>query len=201
VRRVIELRLEAAHAAATKVKALLAWRDTDGRVRGTLKFHGASTGRWTGHGPQPQNFKRDGEDIDTKILAVATGNLADVAKLYPQPLEVIGDITRAMICTPPGHRLLVGDFSGIESRVTAWVSGQQSKLEQWATFDRTGDPKDEPYYIFGSCSKCCQPEESARAIGKNSDLAFGFQGGRKCVAQAKAVPGLFESVGFPAGSE
>lgn len=59
VRRVIELRLEAAHAAAGKIDALLAWRDTDGRVRGTLKFHGAATGRWTGHGPQPQNFKRD----------------------------------------------------------------------------------------------------------------------------------------------
>src|SRR5262249_18469190 len=26
--------------------------------------------------------------------------------------------------------------------VTAWVSGQQSKLDMWAKFDRTGDPKD-----------------------------------------------------------
>jgi DNA polymerase len=175
VRRVIELRLGAAHAAAAKIDTLLAWRGVDGRVRGTLRFHGAGTGRWTGHGPQPQNFKRDSEGIDAKLAAVATGDLAHVAKLYPQPLEAVGDIARAMICAAPGHRLFIGDFSGIESRVLAWVSGQQSKLEQWAKFDRTGDPKDEPYYILGR--QCGQPEEVARKIGKTADLAFGYMGG------------------------
>jgi DNA polymerase len=175
VRRVMELRLGAAHAAAAKIDTLLAWRDVDGRVRGTLRFHGAGTGRWTGHGPQPQNFKRDGEGIEAKRVAVATGDLAHVQKLYPQPLEAVGDIARAMICAAPRHRLLIGDFSGIESRVLAWVSGQQSKLEQWAKFDRTGDPKDEPYYLLGR--SCGRPEESARSIGKTADLAFGYMGG------------------------
>jgi len=132
VRRVIELRMGAAHAAAAKVDTLRAWRNADGRVRGTLQFHGAGTGRWTGRGPQPQNFKRDGGDIDGKRAAIATGDLEHVAKLYPQPLEAVGDIARAMICAAPGHRLLIGDFSGIESRVLAYVSGQQSKLDQWA---------------------------------------------------------------------
>jgi DNA polymerase len=97
-RRVLELRLGAAHAAAAKIDALLAWRDTDGRVRGTFRFHGAGTGRWTGHGPQPQNFKRDGEDIEGKLTAIATGDLAHVATLFPQPLEAVGDIARGMIC-------------------------------------------------------------------------------------------------------
>ena len=72
-RRVIELRLGAAHAAAAKIDTLLAWRNTDGRIRGTLKFHGAGTGRWTGHGPQPQNFKRDSDGIDAKVTAVMNG--------------------------------------------------------------------------------------------------------------------------------
>jgi DNA polymerase len=175
VRRVLELRLGAAHAAAAKIDALLAWRNGDGRVRGTLRFHGAGTGRWTGHGPQPQNFKRDTDGIEAKRIAVATGDLAHVQKLYPQPLEVVGDLARAMICAAPGHRLLIGDFSGIESRVLAWVSGQQSKLDQWAKFDRTGDPKDEPYYLLGR--NCGQPEQSARKIGKTADLAFGYMGG------------------------
>jgi DNA polymerase len=178
VRRVIELRMSAAHAAAAKVDRLLAWRDAkDGRVRGTLRYHGAGTGRWSGHGPQPQNFRRDSDGVEAKIAAVATGELAHVAKLYPQPLEVVGDIARAMICAAPGHRLLIGDFSGIESRVLAWVSGQQSKLDQWRKFDLTGDPKDEPYYIIGR--QCGQPEETARATGKTADLAFGYCGGPK----------------------
>jgi DNA polymerase len=55
VRRVIELRLGVAHAAAAKIDKLSAWRCADGRVRGTLRFHGGGTGRWAGHGPQPQN--------------------------------------------------------------------------------------------------------------------------------------------------
>ena len=119
--------------------------------------------------------KRDSDGIDAKLTAVATGDLAYVQKLYPQPLETVGDIARAMICAAPGHRLLIGDFSGIESRVLAWVSAQQSKLEQWAKFDRTGDPKDERYYLLGR--SCGRPEESARSIGKTADLAFGFMGG------------------------
>ena len=174
-RRVIGLRLGAAHAAAAKIDTLLAWRDTDGRVRGTLRFHGAGTGRWTGHGPQPQNFKRDGEDIEAKLATVATGDLAHVAEHYPQPLEIVGDIARAMICAAPEHRLLIGDFSGIESRVLGWISGQQSKLDQWRKFDHTEDPQHEPYYILGR--SCGQPEESARKIGKTADLAFGYMGG------------------------
>jgi DNA polymerase len=175
-RRVIELRLGAAHAAAAKINTLLLWRDGgDGRVRNPLRFHGAGTGRWTGHGPQPQNFKRDADGMTAKVAAISTGDLAHVAALYPQPLEVVGDIARAMICAAPGHRLLIGDFSGVESRVLAWASGQQSKLDQWAKFDCTGNPVDEPYYLLGR--SCGRPEECARSIGKTADLAFGYMGG------------------------
>ena len=174
VRRVMELRISAAHAAAAKVDTLLSWRDADGRVRGSLRFCGAGTGRWTGIGVQPQNFKRDSDNMEAKRIAVMTGDLAHVSSLYP-PLEAVGDIARAMISAAPGHRFLIGDFSGIESRVTAWISGQKSKVEQWAKFDRTGDPKDEPYFMIGRGFG--QPESLARAIGKVADLSFGYMGG------------------------
>jgi DNA polymerase len=174
VRRVLELRKGAAHAAAAKVDALRDWRNADGRVRGTLQFHGAGTGRWTGRGPQPQNFKRDGEDLDGKHEAVATGDLKHVTRRY-QPLEAVGDIARAMICAAPGHRLVIGDFNGFESRVLAHVSGQQSKLDDWRKFDATGDPKDEPYYKLGIA--CEVSEDIARDTGKIIDLAFGYMGG------------------------
>jgi len=76
VRRAVELRLELAHASAAKILALLNWRGADGRVRGTLGFHGAATGRWVGRGPQPQNFKRDGENIEAKIAAQRAASLS-----------------------------------------------------------------------------------------------------------------------------
>jgi DNA polymerase len=144
VRRAIELRLQLAHASAAKVEALRNWRGPDNRVRGAFGFHGASTGRWAGRGPQPQNFKRDSEGVDAKIAAI----LNDGAGLE-SPVEAVGDIARAMICAPPGHRYFIGDFSGIESRVLAWLSRQGSKLELWAKFDRTKDPNDDPYVVIG----------------------------------------------------
>jgi DNA polymerase len=79
-----------------------------------------------------------------------------------------------MICAPPGHRLIAADFSGIESRVTAWLSRQQSKIDQWAKFDRTQNPEDEPYFFIGRRFKL--PTERAREDGKTADLAFGYMG-------------------------
>src|SRR5262249_20153997 len=114
VRRVIELRREAAHASAAKMPALRAWRcpdrsdhsDTsyrsdhsdraddaalsdltdrpnglDGRVRGAFKYHGAATGRWSGSGPQPQNFRKETENTAAKLAAVLTGDIEVVRKL------------------------------------------------------------------------------------------------------------------------
>jgi hypothetical protein len=98
---------------------LLAWRDAkDGRVRGTLRYHGAGTGRWTGHGPQPQNFRRDSDGVEAKITAVSTGDLRHVAELYP-PLEVIGDLARAMICAAPERRLSMAIFP--ELKAAYWL--------------------------------------------------------------------------------
>jgi hypothetical protein len=95
-------------------------------------------------------------------------------------LEAVGSIARAAICAQPGHRLLVGDFSGIESRVLGWIAGQQDKVEQWAKFDRTKNPDDDPYVVIGRLLG--HPEESARQFGKIADLAFGYQGGKGAYA-------------------
>jgi hypothetical protein len=176
-RRVIELRLEGAHAAAAKFETMRDWIDGDGRGRGLFRYHGASTGRWTSHGIQLQNMKRPlVEDMDAAIAAVGTGSLDHLRQRYPQPMAVVGDVTRAMICAASGHRFIAADLSGIESRVTAWVSGQQSKLDMWAKFDRTKDPKDDPYYILGKALGIA--DEQARSVGKTADLAFGYCGGK-----------------------
>jgi DNA polymerase len=176
VRRVMELRLDGAHAAANKLISMRNWRNGDGRARGTFRYHGASTGRWTSFGIQVQNMKRpEVEDMGAAIEAVATGNLDHLKQCYPQPMSIVGDITRALICAAPGHRLIAADLSGVESRITGWVSGQQSKLDQWAKFDRTGDPKDEPYFILGKMLGF--KDDYARDGGKTADLAFGYMGG------------------------
>ena len=174
VRRVLELRHEAAHAAANKFPTMQAWRCVDGRIRGAFKFHGAATGRWSANGPQPQNYRREVDNVAAKFDAVMAGDLEKVKQLG-SPLEVVGDISRAAICAPPGYHLVHGDYSAIESRATAWIAGERDKLAQWKRFDETGDPHDEPYFTLGKAMGF--PDETARAHGKLGDLAFGFGGG------------------------
>jgi DNA polymerase len=107
-------------------------------------------GRFTSIGVQLQNLKKPTvEDTGAAIEAVRTGNLAHLQARYERPLGVVGDITRALIVPAPGHRLFIADLSGIESRGLAWLTNEQSKLEAWREFDRTGDPTKEPYYRFG----------------------------------------------------
>src|SRR4029453_8733987 len=58
IRRVLELRLGGAQGAVKKIDRLLARAGDDHRVRGSFRYHGAATGRWSGEGVQPQNLKR-----------------------------------------------------------------------------------------------------------------------------------------------
>jgi len=57
-RRVLEILREAGLASTAKYEAMRWWRAADGRAHGGLLYHGASTGRWSGQGVQPQNFPK-----------------------------------------------------------------------------------------------------------------------------------------------
>jgi DNA polymerase len=183
VRRVLELRQGGAQAASRKIEAFLARCDDDGRIRGGLQYHAASTGRWGGRGVQPQNLKRPLiEHINAAVAAIGTGDLEHVKKLYPQPLAIIGDIARSLITAAPGHVLVGADFSSIESRTLAWAANEDWKLDSYRRFDATQDPRDEPYCIT-ACKIFRVPDgtfdrsSSERKVGKTCDLAFGYQGG------------------------
>jgi DNA polymerase bacteriophage-type len=183
VRRVLELRLNGAQSATKKLGALLARAGDDDRIRGGFRYHGAATGRWGGEGFQPQNLKRPiVDDVNAAIAAVATGDYQHVRSLYPRPLAVVGDCSRAMITAAPGHVLIGADFSSIESRVLAWVAGEQWKLDSYRRFDATHDPRDEPYCItackiFNKPNGTYTKDDPERSIGKVADLALGYAGG------------------------
>jgi hypothetical protein len=152
------------------------WATADGRIHGAFKYHGAATGRWTSFGVQFQNLKKqNGLDTEAAIARVSAGNLAAMRKYYADPLAVVGEVARAAVIAATGHRLIMADFSGIESRVLAYIAGEQWKIEQWAKFDQTGDPKDEPYFVTGKGFGF--DDDTARTPGKTGDLAFGYMGG------------------------
>jgi DNA polymerase bacteriophage-type len=162
-KRVMELRLDGASAAVKKLRRFQNWRGTDGRARGAMYYHGGATGRWSSKGIQLQNLKKPATDDLGAVISGKIENLSDAA-----------DLGRAVICAGADRRFLLADFSGVESRIGAWVAGESSKAKQWKRFDDTGDPKTEPYYILGL--KFGLPEDTARKIGKVADLAFLYCG-------------------------
>jgi DNA polymerase len=180
VQQLLELRRAGARASTRKFDALLKSVDADQRLRGTLRFHASSTGRWSGSRFQPQNLKKpETKDLDAAVNAIMAGDMARIRELGA-PLTVAGDIARGIICAPPGHVLIGADFSAIESRVLAWLAGEEWKLDTYRKYDATGNPEFEPYCVMASqCLKrtVTPDDESGRTIGKVYDLSFGFGGG------------------------
>jgi DNA polymerase len=180
VRQLLDLRLAGARASTKKFDALLTSVDADNRLRQTLRFHASSTGRWSGRGYQPQNLKKpETKDLDAAITAIFAKNVAQVRTLGA-PLTVAGDISRAVICAAPGHRLMGGDFSAIEDRILAGIAGEEWVVENYFKYDETGDPKFENYCILASraLKRTVTPEdEEGRSFGKVFGLAFNYGGG------------------------
>ena len=85
-----------------------------------------------------------------------------------------------MISAAPGHVLIGADFSAIESRVLAWVAGEEWKLDAYRRFDATHDPPTShtasPHaIIFAYTDGDAITKESERGVGKTCDLAFGYR--------------------------
>jgi DNA polymerase len=58
VRQALLLRQEAAKSSTAKLRAMTEATSADGRLRGTLQYHGAGTGRWAGRRVQLHNMPR-----------------------------------------------------------------------------------------------------------------------------------------------
>jgi DNA polymerase len=179
VRRVLEIRREAAKASVSKIETLIEGKNDDGRARGLLQFHAAGTGRWAGRRFQPQNIKRpEIEDVDGAIDAVATGSAEYVQCVYGEPLAVVGDTLRGMVRAAPGNRILAADFSNIEGRLIAWLAGEEWKVDAFRAFD--GGTGHDIYKLAYARSFAVPPgsvSKSDRQVGKVMELALGYQGG------------------------
>jgi DNA polymerase len=178
IARLLRLRREGGKASASKLDALFDMANDD-RIHNALRFHTASTGRWAGSGFQPHNLIRaQPADPEAAIAAVMSGDLTRVGEIGP-PLEVVGSLSRALICAPPAKVLISADFSSIEPRVLCWLAGETWKLDAFRRFDATGDLALESYCVVASkvLGRTVTPaDEEGRQIGKYMELAFGYGG-------------------------
>ena len=206
-REAIELRRSAAKSSTAKFQSIVNSVCRDGRVRGSLRYHGASTGRWAGAGMQPHNFPRidDGESVAATIKLLRNTNTGAeacdaIALFLGEPMAFLSKCLRSMIVAKPGHRLIGADYANIEGRVNAWLAGEDWKTQAFGSFDRGAGTDlyvlaySKAFYIpIGSVTK---PQ---RQIGKVMELSMGFQGGWRAFEKMGANYGV--SVGQERGEQ
>ena len=180
VRRALELRQEGSQTSVAKYAKMLEIQ-REGRIRNTLVYHGASTGRWASRGGlNLQNIARPTiEDADIelaipRVFGEGTGTMDELSSLV-----------RSAIVAPMGKTFVDVDFSSIENRVGVYLAGQNDKVELF----RKG--LDE-YKVFASESLYRVPYEEVtkdqRQIAKSAVLGAMFgQGAKGLVKYAEGM--------------
>ena len=180
-RRAIEIRQEAALTSTAKLDRFTGMTGKDGTIKGTIQFHGASTGRDAARGVQVQNFprpKRKGAVLERALPLIRAGDADSIELLFGPPMSVVSDSLRMMIVAPEGHDLFSGDLSQIEARMTASLSGQDNLVEAFKAYDRKEGPDIYSVAAAGICGvDYIDPKDPRRQLGKVSTLALGFGGG------------------------
>ena len=199
VRRMLELREAVSKSSTAKYPKILASSKTDGRVRDTLVFFAASTGRWGGGRVNPQNFTRP-HIKNFALLAVLDeiirggddhiGTLDWLRLADGNPMAVFASLLRSMIIPANGKRLHVADFNAIEARVLFWLARHEKGLKAF----RNGEPMYEQLAaaIFGMKLKEIGKESLERFIGKTAQLGCGYAMGSTkfqgtCEAQGRPI--------------
>lgn len=185
LRQLLRVRLQTTTSSTAKFKAGMRAVSSDGCVRGTTQFCGAiRTGRWGGRMIQPQNFMRPNmtqPNIDLAIEAIKAG-CADL--VLEDVMKALSNVLRGMIVARPGRKIVAADLEQIESRIAAWLGGEQWKLDAIAEYD-TGEGFDNYAWAYAKAFGITPEEVMAdkkaggfwRQVGKVMELALGYEGG------------------------
>ena len=176
VEELLRLRLLMAKTSVKKYEAMERSVCSDGRVHGLLQFYGANrTGRFAGRLVQIQNLPQNHiPDLELARDLVKQGRFEDIELLYDSTPNVLSELIRTAFIPKPGCRFVVADFSAIEARVLAWLSGEQWRLDVFTSHGKI-------YEASASAMFHVPVEEITktsplRQKGKISELALGYGG-------------------------
>lgn len=176
IQEMLHLRLLMSKTSVKKYEAVMRSVCKDNRVRGMMRFCGASrTGRWSGNILQPQNLPQNHlPDLTLAMDIVKDGDFELLDMTFGNVPNVLSELIRTVLIPKPNHRFIVADFSAIEARVLSWLAGEQWRLD---TFRNGGD-----IYCASASQMFRVPVEKhgvnghLRQKGKISELACGYGG-------------------------
>jgi DNA polymerase len=176
VQEMLKLRLATSKTSVKKYEAIDRAVCSDGRVRGLLKHYGANrTGRWAGRLVQIQNLPQNHiEDLELARALVAEGRYEEIELLYDNTPNVLSELIRTAFVAKPGCRFIVSDFSAIEARVLAWLSGENWRIEAFQNGEDIYCAS--ASQMFGVPVKKNGVNGHLRQKGKISELALGYGG-------------------------
>lgn len=174
--KVLELRGRLAKSSVKKYQAMREAMCEDNRARGMFSFCGASrTGRWAGCIIQLQNLPQNHiPDLTTARETVKYGYYDEVEMFYDDVPDTLSQLIRTAFVPRKGYKFIVADFSAIEARVIAWLSG-----EKWrqAAFESGADIYCESASkMFGVPVEKHGVNGHLRQKGKIAELALGYGG-------------------------
>ena len=176
-KKVLTIRKKLAKSSVSKYEMMASATGQDGRLRGTLQFYGANrTGRWAGRLLQVQNLPRNYiVNLDIARDLVKKSDRVGLGLLFGDVSDTLSQLIRTAIIAKEGYTLCVADFSAIEARVIAWLSGETWRQK---VFAEGGD-----IYCASASSMFGVPvvkhgvNGHLRQKGKVAELALGYQGG------------------------
>ena len=176
-KKVLTIRKKLAKSSVSKYEMMASATGNDGRLRGTLQFYGANrTGRWAGRLLQVQNLPRNYiVNLDIARDLVKESNRVGLGLLFGDVSDTLSQLIRTAIIAKEGYTLCVADFSAIEARVIAWLSGETWRQK---VFAEGGD-----IYCASASSMFGVPvvkhgvNGHLRQKGKVAELALGYCGG------------------------
>ncbi len=176
IQEMLHLRLLMSKTSVKKYEAVMRSVCKDNRVRGMMRFCGASrTGRWSGNILQPQNLPQNHlPDLTLARDIVKDGDFEMLDMTFGNVPNVLSELIRTVLIPKSKYRFIVADFSAIEARVLSWLAGEQWRLD---TFRNGGD-----IYCASASRMFRVPVEKhgvnghLRQKGKISELACGYGG-------------------------
>lgn len=190
VKRALEIRQELKKTSIKKYIAMDTAVCEDGRIRGLLQFYGANrTGRWAGRLVQVQNLPRNYLETLSLARQLVREKKIDALKLiYGNVPDTLSQLIRTAFAPNEGHVLAVSDFSAIEARVIAWLSGEQWRLDVFNTHGKIYEAS-ASQMLGVPIERIAKgnPEYELRQKGKVSELALGYQGAKGALIQMGAL--------------